>query len=245
MSIRSLGVGFALLLFAGCSSLTDGEMVDLSEAQQHEIADLEDAAARDVYPPSEEGWTTIAPGVVRKRVEHEIGGVSVETRVRGLEALVWLAENDWLPRLTSIDARLASAGDLRDDERAQLKFERNELEVRLGAITRWEATEATNRQEAQSIQLASCNPIANASALPTSASSGAKGYATVRTCEADTAFGRASAWADNAGNWTHDYTYPATGQTGNSSAVKYGYPCGSSAWAEAYPLATSSDSFGC
>lgn len=242
MLARAVGVVTILVVLTSCGTFLTGEQTHLTEEQLQEVQELRQAARKNLHTSLDDSWAVVAPNAHRRVVRNDNGTVTVETRAVGLEALQWLANNFWRPRLVAIDRQLTAAQGLTKQEVTALRFEREQLEARLVTVLRWQKIE---EKRGRRVVTASCTPVASASATSTSSSPGAKAYANARTCEADTAFARASAWSETEDNWTTNYTYPETGQLGSVSAVKYGTPCGSSAWAEAYPLAATSDSFNC
>lgn len=231
MKIQMIGIGLALLLLASCGTLVDQEKQSLAEEQRREKEELQQKALQSVDSPLSDAWNAVAPGVWSRITEHANGGISVGTRAQGLEALVWLGETEWKPRLSAIDAELATAT-LTTARRAQLQFQKTQLENRLAVIERWQQIEDNLADRGHDFTTMPCTASARASAMPTTSSTGAKAYASARTCtQGRTGYARAAAEPP----YKVNESWAQPGDTASASEAAYGTDCSSAGYADGYP----------
>lgn len=238
-----IGLALALcVLISSCGSIAERGDGQFTAAHQDEVRDLKRLSASESDPLDGGGWNEIAPGVLARSVLHRDGSRAEDMLIEGVEALEWVVQNLWHPRVSVVERELERMMALAMTPDERLVVEREELLSRIDALSRWRALEEYMVQPQHRLVAMSCTASRAASAMPTTASPGAKAYANARSCVANS-FARAS--ARNAHGWTHDYTEAPPGVLASASAVRYGTPCESSAWAEAYPLSTTSSYYGC
>lgn len=210
------------------------------EALQLEAERIDPVGSLDFA--SDAGWEQIGPGVWR-RLKFDDDGALVGERVKatGHDAFAWLRSTYFPARLATLTESLGEAST--DFERMIIDDQIMSAERFLAAAERW----AEGPGESSPVTpLQSCDPMANATAAPTTASPGAKAYANGRNCSYFN-----SGWVDTyafaGGNHDADtQSLVGFGATGYATAVSYGSAgtdCYSRAEAVGYPSAFDSDTY--
>jgi len=185
-------------------------------------------------------WEELATSLWRRTVWHADGTQTVETVGVGVEAMEWLAETEWLPRIQELLAERHEEAP-HSGMRPPSTLELAELHARLATLARWQQV-GSGEHAAQSSRACAAYRSVSATAAP--GQPGARSSASARSCTG-TSFVRASAWSIVPENWTRNYSDGNPGEEVSVSALMFGTPCGSTAWAEAMPLFAITDGYSC
>lgn len=225
-------------ILASCSDteppvVTGSEERGLTLAQRDELADLHALAnavpeTLEPFVPTEE-WAELHSGVWWRDKVSEAGEVVGHSlHASGADALRWVAEVLWPPRIAEVGQLIKeaeAAGDPTDSLRARLhQFELLQAQLR-----------STDASQGTSPALQRCTSVANASAGPTTASPGVKAYANARSCTSDSSV---ATEAEANGYWTANADSKPAGSYASASSAQYGT---SGCWSYAGAIAPPND----
>jgi len=207
------------VVLAACAQHDDA--LDAARAAEVAAHQLEAQSIDEVDPAdisAEGGWEQIGPGVWRLITRDEAGRpVGERVSASGHAAFEWLARVYFPARLETLTAALAET--TTPFERIVAQDQINSAERFIAAIERW-ASE--HRDGSPIAPLQSCTPTSSASAARTTASPGAKAYASGRNCS-HVSTGWVDAYSFAGGNQDSSaQDLAGFGATGSASATSYG-----------------------